>query len=173
MSLLVFCPIRKMLHISNENRFLYTKNGGTVEVTLCGRVLVGLQNRLRGPILCSKKTTTLYIICILDPPWPSCEVGGHFKPPLCRFSIPSLKCYVFLTKTRFLPGKNWGCSEVLLASLSLIGLKNRPCVPLLCSKNSACLYIICIWDPFGPSHEVEGHFKPPLCRCSITSFPFM
>ena len=46
--------------------------------------------------------------------------------------------------------KNGGYPEVRLSSLSLIGFKNRLCGPLLRSKNSTFLYIICILDPFWP-----------------------
>ena len=81
---------------------------------------------------------------------PSHEVEGHFKQSLCRFSPPSSKCYIFPTKNRFLLMKNGGYSEVRLIGLSLIGFKNRLCGPLLCSKNSTFLYIICILDPFWP-----------------------
>ena len=80
---------------------------------------------------------------------------------------PIFKMLHISTKIRFLPKRNGGYSEVRLASLSLIGLKNCPCVLVLCSKNSTFLRIICILHPFGPSHEVEGHFKQCPCLFSV------
>ena len=124
------------------------KNGGYPEVRLARRSLIELQNRLCGPLLCSKNSTFLYIICILDPFLPFHEVEDHFKQPLCQFSPPSSECYIFPTKNRSLLKKNGGYSEVRLCSLSLSWLKNRLCGPLLRSKNSTFLYIICTLDPF-------------------------
>ena len=117
--------------------------------------------------MCSKNRTFLYIICILDPFGPSHEVEGCIKQCLCLFSVPFEKCYIFPTKNRFLLKKNGGTVEVTLCRLVFIGLQNRLCGPLLCSKNNALLYIICMLDPFGPSHEVQGHFKQCLCLFSV------
>ena len=87
-SLPIFSAILKMLHISNEKWLPPRKNGGYSEVTLARRSLIELQNRLCGPILCSKNNTSLCRTCILDPFGPPHEVEGHFMPSLCRFSFP-------------------------------------------------------------------------------------
>ena len=106
-----------MLHISNENGFPPTKNGGTVEVRLCRLVFIGLQNRLCGPLLCKKNSTFLYIICILDQFGPSHEVEGHFKPPLCRFSTT---CFPFM----------WSCIHRSLHSNLHLEQPPRVCIAI-------------------------------------------
>ena len=90
---------------------------------MCRLTLIGLQNRLCGPLLCSKNSTFLHMICILDPFGPSHGVEGHFKLPLCRCSVPFEKCYIFPTKNRFLPRKTEVRSRSGCTALSLLGSK--------------------------------------------------
>ena len=80
-------PYTKCYIFPTKNRFLLMKNGGYPEVRLARRSLIELQNRLCGPLLCSKNITFLYIICIVDRFRPSHEVESHFKPQLRRFPI--------------------------------------------------------------------------------------
>ena len=122
-SLPIFFPMLKMLHISNEKSLpaWEKRRYGRGQVVRPG--LIGLQNRLCGPLLCSKNNTFLYIICILDPFGPSRDVEGQFKHRLCWFSFPFEKCHIF--PTRF--GSRLGKTEVRSRSGCLVW-------SLLCSK---------------------------------------
>ena len=77
-------------------------------------------------------------LCTLFAFWahfgPSHEVEGHFKQPLCRFSPPSSKCYIFPTKNRLLLRKNGGYPEVTLSSLSLIWAPKPPLLATIVFK---------------------------------------
>ena len=49
-----------------------------------------------------------------------------------------------------LPKENGTYPEVKLCRWSLTGIQNRPCGPLLCSKNSTFHCIFRILEPYGP-----------------------
>ena len=99
-----------------------------------------LKRCLCGQLLCSKKSSTYFVtFCILDSSGPSYEVDGHIKPPLCRFSLPSSKCYIFSTKS-------WPCPRTRWRILHSLGAKRQP-VGLSLGTN-------CSFGPARSAHQL-------------------